>query len=203
MHVDRHDTTFCTPYSFDQCSTLSFIATFSRQNSTLYFMLEKSPPTRAARWMTCVGRCFSNISRVASFSRRSPSFDVRNTQCSPETCSRSTAAWIPLPTRPEPPVTSTTTSSAFRFEPDADILLLLSPVPQRRGGRPASSATRRCERGWLESPQGVVPVLYYIDPRTPSIELLDHLIARVLPAVLYRATLSTPIARSQSREPYS
>ena len=77
MHVDRHDTTFFTLNSNDSCSTLSLIMTFSRQNSTLYFMLAKRPPTRAAKWITCVGLYFSNILRVASLSRRSPSFDVR------------------------------------------------------------------------------------------------------------------------------
>lgn len=36
------------------------------QKSRLYFMFLKSPPTIAARWMTWVGRCFSNTARVSS-----------------------------------------------------------------------------------------------------------------------------------------
>jgi hypothetical protein len=31
---------------------------------TLYFMLRKRPPTRAAKWMTWVGLCFSKSARV-------------------------------------------------------------------------------------------------------------------------------------------
>ena len=73
---------FFTPNSLDQCSTLSLIATLSRQNSTLYFIFLKRPPTNAARWMTYAGRCFSKISRVASLSLKSPSFEVRKTQFS-------------------------------------------------------------------------------------------------------------------------
>lgn len=41
------------------------------QKSRLHFMFLKSPPTIAARWMTWVGRCFSNTASVSSmFLRR-------------------------------------------------------------------------------------------------------------------------------------
>ena len=95
-------------YSCERCSTLSLIATFSLQNSTLYFMLLKRPPTRAARWMTCVGLCFSKMALVCSLSRKSPSFDVRKIHVSAAFASRSMLALMPWPTRPEPPVTITT-----------------------------------------------------------------------------------------------
>ena len=95
-------------YSCERCSTLSLIATFSLQNSTLYFMLLKRPPTRAARWMTCVGLCFSKMALVCSLSRKSPSIDVRKIHVSAAFASRSMLALMPRPTRPEPPVTITT-----------------------------------------------------------------------------------------------
>lgn len=36
------------------------------KKSRLHFMFLKSPPTIAARWMTCVGRCFLNTASVSS-----------------------------------------------------------------------------------------------------------------------------------------
>lgn len=56
--------------SMEQWSTLSLIATLSRQNSTLYFMLAKSPPTLAARWITCLGLYLSKMALVAARSLR-------------------------------------------------------------------------------------------------------------------------------------
>ena len=46
---------FFTLKSLQHSITLSFIITFSLKNSTLYFKLRKSPPTIAAKWITCVG----------------------------------------------------------------------------------------------------------------------------------------------------
>ena len=41
----------------------SFILMFLVKKSRLAAMLAKSPPTMAARWMTCVGRCFWNCKK--------------------------------------------------------------------------------------------------------------------------------------------
>ena len=49
----------------------------------MYFKFANSPPTFAARWMTCVGLNLSNIASVCALSRRSPSFDERKTHVSP------------------------------------------------------------------------------------------------------------------------
>ena len=61
--------------------------------------------TIAARWMTCVGRCFLKTARVASRSSRSASFDDKNTHSSLAPWSSFTTVWMALPTRPLPPVT--------------------------------------------------------------------------------------------------
>ena len=36
------------------------------KKSRLYLRLRKRPPTRAARWITCVGLCFANSASVAA-----------------------------------------------------------------------------------------------------------------------------------------
>ena len=66
IQVERHDTTFLTLKSNEHCKTLSLISRFSRKKSKLCVIFWKSPPTRAAKWMTCVGRCFSKIARVSA-----------------------------------------------------------------------------------------------------------------------------------------
>lgn len=79
----------------------------------MYFMFLNRPPTRAARWITCVGLYLLYSACVCAGSRRSASVELAKTHTSPGrlpnlepsgsvlmTCS------IAFPTRPEPPVTS-------------------------------------------------------------------------------------------------
>jgi len=71
-------------------------------------MLAKSPPTKAARWRTCVGATRSNRAAVAAGSVRSPSFDPAKTKVQPGIGSAATTSSTARPTRPVPPVTRTT-----------------------------------------------------------------------------------------------
>ena len=73
-------------------------------------MLANKPPTMAAKWMTCVGRTRSKMASVALRSRKSPSFDDRNTQvASFSSADWATCARMAMPYKPEPPVTMQTT----------------------------------------------------------------------------------------------
>lgn len=50
--------------------TLSLMRQLSRRKVSLYFMFLNSPPTSAARWITCVGWYFSKMASVAGRSLR-------------------------------------------------------------------------------------------------------------------------------------
>eukprot|EP00967_Tisochrysis_lutea_P048280 scaffold58945_cov37-Tisochrysis_lutea.AAC.5 len=86
-------------------------------------------------------------------SRRSTSFELRKTHRSAcgvgPTRSLRSAAWMPLPTRPEPPVTNTTSpSTAWRLE-GGSLLMGLGVAPAREGmqAERTRSAAVRLEGG--------------------------------------------------------
>lgn len=157
IHVDKHDTTFFTFISWLNNRTLSFICIFTRlwgkqiyfqinilsklkpsgtarltRKCKLLFILWNRPPTIAAKWITCVGRCFSNsflvsskllrkedniyiviaIARINCINRivyyvKSASLEPTKIHVSSLAFSALTIVSIDLPTSPVPPVTRT------------------------------------------------------------------------------------------------
>ena len=65
----------------------------NRKSSSLFAILWKRPPTRAARWITWVGLCFWKIASVALRSTKSPSLEERKIQVSLFDASSSFTTW--------------------------------------------------------------------------------------------------------------
>ena len=65
----------------------------NRKSSSLFAILWKRPPTRAAKWITWVGLCFWKIASVALRSTKSPSLEDKKIQVSLFDASSSFTTW--------------------------------------------------------------------------------------------------------------